>query len=242
MCWQSCGGRWWLAASRSVPAGAWGSSCIRSGFATILRPDFGSLPSAGCVETSPAGLATLRSTSANAIQRTSTTGLPGPAGPGPGGAGAGTDLETDPDSPDSSRACGSQVDCEGCPEIPGRPMAGATRVGRVFGGTPTPPRWLAASRPWVGWSARSGLMSVPRSNRATWPAPSGGGAGRAAAQVTRRSHAPAASGTPAVRDRASQAFPGAPTSPARQWPQRTAFGIPEGTGGWVWLDESRVSR
>ena len=81
MCWQSCGGRWWLAASRSVPAGAWGSSCIRSGFATILRPAFGSLPSAGCVETSPAGLATLRSTSANAIQRTSTRGLPGPAGP-----------------------------------------------------------------------------------------------------------------------------------------------------------------
>ena len=115
MSWQSCGGRWWPVVSRSVDLGALGSSCIRIGFATILRPASGSLPNAGCVETSRAGWATSRSTSANAIRHGSTTGPPGPAGPGGpggpgrGGAGAGTDFETDSDSPDGSGICGSRV-------------------------------------------------------------------------------------------------------------------------------------
>ncbi len=170
MSWQSCGGRWWLAASRSVHAGAWGSSCTPSGFATILRPASGSWPNAGCVETSPAGWATLRSTSANPIQRSSTTGLPVPPGPGPGGAGAGTDLETAPTARTPPGSAVRRRFFEGCPTsravrrlgprsaVPGsggrRHHAGSRPIGPGVAGAPGEESHTKGrgSFPWASWT------------------------------------------------------------------------------------------
>lgn len=112
---RSCGGRSWLAVSRSVDAGTWVSSFMRSGFANIPRPASDSVPNEGCVGTSPAGWPILRSTCANAIQRTSTTGRLGPEGRELGGARGGVDIETDSDSSDASRVSGLQVDLCGSP-------------------------------------------------------------------------------------------------------------------------------
>lgn len=227
MSWQSCGGRWWLAASRSVHAGAWGSSCTPSGFATILRHACGSWPNAGCVETSPAGWATLRSTSANAMERSSTTGLPGPAGPGPGGAGAGTDLETGADSPDASRIW-----------FAGGSLRAALNPGPFDGwdhGRTCLVREADATTPARGQSAR-GLLA-PGGSHMKGRAPSGGRVGREVARVKRRSHAPRVR-TPGVRDRARQGQSrGGHAINATPRPQRAAIGIPTGTPGWGWLDE-----
>ncbi len=229
MSWQSCGGRWWLAASRSAHVGAWGSSCIRSGFATILRPACGSWPNAGCVETSPAGWATLRSTSAYAMQRSSTTGLPVPAGPGPGGAGAGTDLETGPDSPNASRICGLQGISEGCPESRAVRRLGPRSDVLGSGGR----RHHAGSRP-IG----PGVAGAPGGSHMKGRAPSGGRVGREVALVKRRSHAPAASGRPASATAPDTGNPGCGHAiDATPRPQRAAIGIPTGTPGWGWLDE-----
>ena len=231
MSWQSCGGRWWLAASRSVHVGAWGSSCTPSGFATILRPASGSLPNAGCGETSPAGSATLRSTSANAIQRTSTTGLPVPAGPGPGGAGAGTDLETDPDSPNASRVCGFAGGSLRAALNPG-PFDGWDHEGRTClrrEADATTLAWGQSARGW--WSDRGSHMKgrAPSGGR-SWTCSSPGEAEVACFGGVR---------TPGVRDRARHGqsrVRSRLSTPGRDL-KRAVIGIPTGTAGRAWLDE-----
>ena len=58
------------------------------------------------------------------------------------------------------------------------------------------------------------------------------------ARVTRRSHAPAASGRPASVTAPDTGIPGCGDDiDATPRPQRAAIGIPVGTPGWGWLDE-----
>ena len=142
MLWRSCGGRSWLAVSRSVDAGTWVSSCMRSGFASIPRPASGSLPNAGCVGTSLEGLPILRSIWASTIQHTSTTddllgcrASLGGARPGAGPIAPGLIADGD--------------------VTPVPPIAACEDIEPISGGTQASSRLLATNRtPGGGWSGR----------------------------------------------------------------------------------------
>ena len=123
-----------------------------SGFASIPRPACGSLPNEGCVGTSPGGLPKLRSTCANAIPHTSTTGRLGPAGRGLGGARGGIDLEAGSDGSDASRFAVNKLISDVSPN-PGRRWLGAG-LETISGGTSAPPRWCVTIRAGCGRSAR----------------------------------------------------------------------------------------
>ena len=131
-------------------------------------------------------------------------------------------------TPTARTAPGSAV--RGLPQVPGRSMAGTSRFGRAWGGTPTPPPWIAANRPW-GLLERAGKPhgGAGMFRWAIWTLSSPGDVEVACSGRVRKS---------GVGDRAGRG-----QSLVRGRYRRTAqapaavIGIQRGTYRWAWLDE-----